>query len=521
MSRPNRVAHALFALLAFVIVLTFRDYGISWDEELQNTYGVKLLAFYTSGLSDMGAFDYGNLFLYGGFFDIVAAILNSFSPFEIYETRHFLGGMVFLAGLLGGWKLARLLAGERAGLIALVFLATTPLLYGHGFINPKDSPLSWLGIWSTYYACRMLMATERPAWSDITGFGVSLGLTIGTRVIGIVYLFYFLGLLAVAFGVRAARGEEIRQNILAWLPRLGASVAIAYVVMGVFWPWAAQEPLNIFSAFSSFTHFPFYPPVLWDGALVRADGLPPAYLLQLLLMQLPEYILVGLVFGAFFAARRIRHTLDFLAAPVTQQYLLVTGTALAPLVGFELLHPTAYNGLRHFLFVIPPLVILAAIGLNYVWCLAEEKSRVLGMTIAGLLVVATLRQSALMVALHPYEYVSYNSLIGGLKGAANRFELEYWGTSLAESAHAFGAYLKEHPFPGTARVFACGDATSIRSDLPSGSELVFHPAEADFYIGMTAVPCFGHDKPGPIVVEVKRMGVAIGYVRDLRTGQTP
>ena len=67
------------------------------------------------------------------------------------------------------------------------------------------------------------------------------------------------------------------------------------------------------------------------------------------------------------------------------------------------------------------------------------------------------------------------------------------------------------------KVFACGDATSIRSDLPPGSELVLNPAEADFYIGMTAVPCDGYTKPGAIIAEIKRMGVVIGYVRDLRT----
>ena len=64
----------------------------------------------------------------------------------------------------------------------------------------------------------------------------------------------------------------------------------------------------------------------------------------------------------------------------------------------------------------------------------------------------------------------------------------------------------------------CGDAMSILDALPPGSTLVFNPAEADFYIGMTAVPCDGYTKPGPIIAEIKRMGVVIGYVRDLRTG---
>ena len=70
------LAAALFAALGLSVVLTFRDYGISWDEGVQNTYGVKLLSFYSSGFRDRSAMAYLNLFYYGGFFDIVAALLG-------------------------------------------------------------------------------------------------------------------------------------------------------------------------------------------------------------------------------------------------------------------------------------------------------------------------------------------------------------------------------------------------------------------------------------------------------------
>lgn len=37
------------------------------------------------------------------------------------------------------------------------------------------------------------------------------------------------------------------------------------------------------------------------------------------------------------------------------------------------------------------------------------------------------------VRLHPYEYVYYNSLIGGVDGAVRRFETDYWGISFKEA----------------------------------------------------------------------------------------
>jgi hypothetical protein len=38
------------------------------------------------------------------------------------------------------------------------------------------------------------------------------------------------------------------------------------------------------------------------------------------------------------------------------------------------------------------------------------------------------------IKLHPYQYVYYNSLVGGPAGVANRYELDYWRISLREMA---------------------------------------------------------------------------------------
>ena len=110
-------------VLAVVLVLvaaTFQHYGISWDEEIQNTYGKKILSFYLSGFEDQSVFKHFNLYLYGGSFDLVAAIVNTVSPFGEYETRHLLGGLVGTLGLAGIWRLGRLFGGPRVGFLALL-----------------------------------------------------------------------------------------------------------------------------------------------------------------------------------------------------------------------------------------------------------------------------------------------------------------------------------------------------------------------------------------------------------------
>ena len=62
-------AAALFALLLIAFV-TFRDYGLAWDDYSHWEYGELLLALYTSGFTDQRAFSFYNLYYYGGGFDL-------------------------------------------------------------------------------------------------------------------------------------------------------------------------------------------------------------------------------------------------------------------------------------------------------------------------------------------------------------------------------------------------------------------------------------------------------------------
>src|SRR5262245_29269006 len=90
----DRAALAVLAIAAIVVASTFRDYGISWDEPVQNSYGLLSLNYYLSLGADRSSFDFVNLFWYGALFDTLAAALNRVSPFAEYDTRHLLGGIV-------------------------------------------------------------------------------------------------------------------------------------------------------------------------------------------------------------------------------------------------------------------------------------------------------------------------------------------------------------------------------------------------------------------------------------------
>ena len=70
----DRVSLAILVALVVLAVLLFRDYGISNDEEVQHRYGELIIDYYASGFRDTALFNYKNLYLYGGLFDIVAVL---------------------------------------------------------------------------------------------------------------------------------------------------------------------------------------------------------------------------------------------------------------------------------------------------------------------------------------------------------------------------------------------------------------------------------------------------------------
>src|SRR5262245_6703276 len=138
----DALALAVLAAVGVLAAITFKDYGLGWDDYTHAEYGGLLLRLYESGFSDRRALSFVNLYAYGGGFDMLAALVAKVLPFDLFETRRLCGALVGLIGLGVTWRLGRRIGGPLAGLLALVLLATCPLYYGHMFINAKDSPFA-------------------------------------------------------------------------------------------------------------------------------------------------------------------------------------------------------------------------------------------------------------------------------------------------------------------------------------------------------------------------------------------
>jgi hypothetical protein len=512
-------ALATLVALSIVAVFTFRDYGLGWDDYAHSHYGELLYAYYASGFTDTRAFSFSNLFYYGGGFDLAASILDRFTTTDLFESRRLMGAIVGILGLVVVWRLARRVGGPVAGAAAVVFLAITPVYYGHMFINAKDIPFAVAMIFLLYTFVRAFDEYPRPKPMTIVLFGVALGLLIGTRVIGgIAILFAGTGLLV--YLIAEARTLGIRASVsraATLVGRLALALPLAYVVMAIVWPWAVQSPLNPFKAIAYYSNFWEKPwRELYDGMQILIPQMPRTYLPKLCLLKIPE-IVGGLAIASI--AGSIVMIVRGLGTPAKRAALaLLVAAALLPILITVMTRPVLYNGVRHFLFVMPPIAVLAGVAVAYILEKIRAYSRPAALAGAAALSLAAGVTVVDMVRIHPYQYALFNQAAGGVRGAADRYMLDYWALGFKEASETLLEKIKEQKLVKPAnrkwKVAVCGPAAVVALELGEDFEATNDAKGADFAVSLGTFYCA--ELFAPIVNEVRRDSVVFARVYDIR-----
>ena len=515
----DRLAMVVIGVVGVLSLLTFRDYGLSWDDYAHSEYGDLLLKLYASGFRDQRALSWINLYYYGGGFDLLAALAAKILPFTLFETRRLIGAAVGILGLAVTWRIGRRMGGPIAGLMALILLATCPLYYGHMFMNPKDSPFAVATAIFLLGAMRALEQYPRVSLATGSLVGIGFGLSFGSRIMGAFGLIGALAAVALIFaiesracGIRSA-GVRLGHFLLALVP----AMLLAYAVMALVWPWSVIDPLNPFRAVEYFSHF-FETPwqELFDGRLVSVPDMPRAYVPTLFALKLPVIFSVlgfGGAAGAMLAAFAPGMALNRRAV-----FLLIALATLLPLATTIALQPAMYNGIRHFVFILPPLAVLGGLAGAFLIRTASKLGR-LAPIVAAIVFIAGIGTPVVeMVRLHPYEYTYFNRLSGGVAHARDRFMLDYWGLSLKQASQALLAKLAERGEtkpPGRRwKIAVCGPHRSPQVELGPDFETTWDPQGADFAMMLGEFYCAKLD--APLLAEVVRDGVVYARVYDIR-----
>jgi len=479
----------IFILLAVNVLiggLTFRDYGLAWDEPLFYKYADALGYAYSPREWFSGHFDLENS--YGPSGDDhktrgPAYLFLAREPVYALETLgldeasawHLVNFLFFQVSVYLLYRLSTRWMNSFAALAASALFSWQPLLWGHAFINPKDPPFLVFFLASVCFGFEMADKLTDDSMNSKQKFigtifpAILLGMTISIRVLG-----PLAGLLVGGYVL-----WRLGRKLSSLIPHLILYGVIAALAMLITWPFLWANPAARFvDVFRLMSDNPTNLSVLFGGQIYRAGELPRRYMPFMLAATLTEPVWFLFVFGVNagywkLLQNRIVIARKDVAAKVPSpgrglftctwrkcrcrrlglsahndgafaSLTLVLLWFIIPVAYILLRRPAMYDGLRHFLFILPPIFIFTGFTFEFLFEFLMERVSFTWLR-AGAFILLTLPGVFPIVQLHPYEYTYYNSFIGGTGNAFRNYETDYWLTCYKDAVQSLDDKLAE-PF---------------------------------------------------------------------------
>lgn len=197
---------------------------------------------------------------------------------------------------------------------------------------------------------------------------------------------------------------------------------IASIVLYLSWPflWHYGIPGLIKSLFI-LTDFPWDGEILFNGKIIGLP-LPRVYIPTLMIIKYTIPFLLLAFFGLCISLINTKIIED------KAQFFIILCWFFIPLCVILAFNVTIYKS-RQLMFITPPLFLLASIALSYVSNLVNKR------WIYIIIIIITLAPGIFsIISLHSYQYIYYNGIVGGIKGASRNYELDYWLTSSKDAA---------------------------------------------------------------------------------------
>ena len=412
---------AVFNVLAILLVVVMPvmsfQYGVTGDEHWHFDYGNDIYNYFFHGDTYAQTTTSGIQY-YGGLFDfITAATYHIFHFWDHYTTMHFINALVGAIGIIFAGKLAKLLTGNwNAGILTVVFLVLSPSWFGHNFANPKDIPFSVGYTAGIYYIILFIRSLPNPSFKQVLGLILSIGWAMGVRIGGLLLIAY----LVLFVGSYAVFTRQLKTIITGRLIKNVAIVTVSgYLIALICWPWAHQGIINKpLEALKIMSNFFINIGLLYDGKKIFSNQIPWYYIPRYVMYTAPVIVLAGFVIGCVslpIAFRKNKQALLF--------SLFVLFACVFPVAYSIYKKSSLYDGWRHFLFIYPPLVVLASVG--FTWIMNSQKAAG-KYAIVAVIVIGLISPVKFAAANHTFESLYYNEIGGGLKNIYGKYETDYY-----------------------------------------------------------------------------------------------
>lgn len=433
----KRLTALFFLLLALIGLITSFDYGLPCDEPAEQVIlqenlkeyayrffgeGSEAVRYYDSidvqRISQSIEKDHGQSAYY-----LAAPILqlSSSAPDLVSDLWHLVTWLWFMLGVVSIYGFCR-----EAGISRIISCAGSLLLYlsprffAEGHYNNKDVVLLSLVLASLWLGLRFLM---KPCYLRGLLFSFIGAMATNTKVVGAIG-WGLIGLCAIVM-ITARREWSWRMARVA-AATIGSFVCFYALLTPALW----DDPLQYISylllnasGFSRWTGVVIFRGMVFDHAV---HPLPRYYLPYMILVTTPIYLpLLAIIGQLSFIGNAAKKKIFAFSDAKTLAYIAATLTWLIPLCFAFLTKPLVYNGWRHFYFVYAGIVLIAAYGMEQLWCWAMERKKPMHTAVAIWLCLCFVITGVGIAVNHPHQYAYYNPLALG----DGDMELDYWDVS--------------------------------------------------------------------------------------------
>lgn len=456
----------------------------------------------------------------------VASYLLLFQKMKLLAFENAVNLPTIIIGVTGALVIFLFLLDTYGVVFALagfIFLSLYPRYVGEIHFNMKDVPMAVIYALCIFLYWRLLnyRRVKDLLWASVV-FGIAFNIKVNAVTVPATAFVWTLVVLIT--GAKRHLVKPIHKVKLKELFPVAAyyvlSPLIAFIIWSIFW----DDPVgHLLYLFEFFTYNTRNIEVLYFGKwYVSTLNVPWHYPYGFLAIVTPLPILATALVGLIVLLYKLLRNADPFASLVLLWFFVPLMRYLIPAIG-------VIDGIRHFLEVVPALMVIAAVGAGSLWTWWTNTrigTKHIRMSVAKVTAIGVTGFLLLQVILyHPYQITYFNELVGGVKGAFGKFDLDYWGTSQKHAVR----WINEHaPKGAVVDIIMAGDVSGkfLRPDLLEKLNSVYY-IHADYVVILNRQSFFYRyaiidylltHKP---VKTIDVLGVPLVFIYDKKTPPTP
>lgn len=424
-------------LLLLIMPTLSHDFGQNGDEDVEAQYGRDIFNYYANG--DQQALDYDThlqpkyttnitgMQFYGGLFDIMTESVHRAIPsWEIMEVRHFFASIFGALLMIFTGLLAFRLSKKKwwVAVLALLFIAFSPRIFGESMNNGKDIPFATGMVIALYYFIRIMEDLFKgiTSWKMVIGLMIGFFVVFGMRPAGGLLLAAYLGLFFLVFvftnkELKAILWKDKFKLFKKVVLQIILAFIVGYVLALFTWPYGLVSPIgHLFASLAEMSNRSIIIRVLYDGFNYPSNQTPWQYNFKWIMISSPIVIVIS-SFLFIFLIPKAWKIYGF------STVFILLFAALFPLLYIIYKHSTNFDSWRHVFFVYPYWVIMAALAIDVLSSFFKDKLKWIPLAIA---ILGLLPAMVWTVKAQPNQYMYFNQFVGGAAGAFGYYDLDYY-----------------------------------------------------------------------------------------------